>query len=136
MTDPFLAQHQIDAYLFNLGGKLFPIAIRDQMVRGQLLVDRAFEAGLIDNEARPLLVIGAGAAGATVAMRAAKKRVRTVLVEKHTGLVRRQRNCRTRWIDPSQYDYPVDHWRDDRYPVNHRACPLPWRADWAHKLAT
>jgi hypothetical protein len=55
--------------LFNLAGKLSPVSIRDQMVRGQLLAVRAHEEKLVTND-YPLLVIGAGAAGVTVALTA------------------------------------------------------------------
>jgi len=46
--------------LFNLAGKLSPVSIRDQMVRGQLLAVRAHEEKLVTSD-YPLLVIGAGA---------------------------------------------------------------------------
>jgi len=39
--DPFLLAHQIAESVFDIGGKLYPVSIRDQMVRGQSIIDRA-----------------------------------------------------------------------------------------------
>ena len=51
------------------------MSIRDQMIRGRLLVDRMFDQGVLDvNPASldsRLLVIGAGACGVTAAAHAA-----------------------------------------------------------------
>ena len=62
MSDPILDAHELDAYFYLLSGPR-PISIRDQMLRGVLLVKRLIEAGEI-SEDKPLLVIGAGAGGA------------------------------------------------------------------------
>jgi NADPH-dependent 2,4-dienoyl-CoA reductase/sulfur reductase-like enzyme len=74
MSFPVLTTHQIYHCFFQLGGRLSPIGIRDRMVRGQLLVERVLHAGLIGGPTRrALLVVGAGAAGATVAIAAARR---------------------------------------------------------------
>ena len=41
IADPFLLAHQVAPRMFDLSGKLDPISIRDQMIRGVLLVHRA-----------------------------------------------------------------------------------------------
>ena len=136
MADPFLSAHQVYPHFFNLGGRISPISIRDQMVRGQTIVERALEAGLIGGEGhRPLLVAGAGAAGATAAIHAASRGVPTVLLDRDASPFTRQARCATRWIDPTQYDWPVDHWRRGVCPAVSLPTPLPWRSDWAHSLA-
>ncbi len=67
MSFPFLVAHQIYPHFLNLAGRLSPVSIRDQIVRAQALVDDAVAAGLISREPwRPLLVVGAGAAGASL----------------------------------------------------------------------
>ena len=136
MGDPFLSAHQVYPHFFNLGGRISPISIRDQMVRGQTIVERAIEARLIGGEEhRPLLVVGAGAAGATAAIYAASQGVPTVLLDRDASPFTRQAHCATRWIDPTQYDWPVNHW-DRRYcPCVPVPTPLPWWSDWAHRLA-
>jgi len=136
MSDPFLSAHQVYPHFFNLGGRISPISIRDQMLRGQTIVERALEAKLIGGEEpRPLLVVGAGAAGATAAIYAASKGVPTVLLDRDASPFTRQASCTTRWIDPTQYDWPVDHWDRGLCPSVTVPAPLPWRSDWAHHLA-
>lgn len=135
MGFPSLIAHQVHPFVFNLGGRLSPISIRDQMVRAQMIVDDAAASGLI-GEQRPLLVVGAGAAGASAAMWASLRYgVKTVLVEKDVVAFNRQGRCQTRWIDPCQYDWPVDHWQSGQCPFASVSTPLPWHADWSHQLA-
>lgn len=140
MSFPVPTAHQIYPYFFQLGGRMYPISIRDQMVRSQMLVEQALEAGLIGGpDDRPLLVVGAGAAGATAAMCAAAFRVRTLLVDEGPAPFRLQAGCRTRWLDPAHYDWPVAHWHTQRYPwsggpVSPRT-PLPWASDFSDRVA-
>src|SRR5690242_3041515 len=108
-ADPFLLAHQVGPRMFDLSGKLDPISIRDQMLRGLLLVDRALHEDLIGPKS-PLLVVGAGACGATAALHAAEEGVPTLLVDRKDQAFSLQRNCKSRWIDPTQYDWPLDHW--------------------------
>jgi Glucose inhibited division protein A len=109
------------------------------MVRGQWLVDRAIEEKLIGNasdDPRALLVVGAGAAGATAALRAARSGVRTVLAEVAALPFLRQLGCATRFIDPTQYDWPAAHWSVGSCPPwPSPTLPLSWTADFANVLA-
>src|ERR1019366_6151378 len=109
MSWPILVAHQIYPDFFNLGGRLAPVSIRDQMVRAQAFVDDAVAAGLIGTKPwRPLLIVGAGAAGATAAIWAAvHHHVPTMLIDRDSDAFNRQANCTTRWIDPTQYDWPA-----------------------------
>ena len=126
MSFPVLVAHQVYPYFFNLGGRLSPISIRDQMVRAQLLIEQAWQAGLIGgSDNRPLLVVGAGAAGATAAMSAAQLRVRTTIVDAGTAPFLLQSGCQTRWLDPAQYDWPFSHWSRQTYPWPRGATSLP-----------
>jgi alkyl hydroperoxide reductase subunit AhpF len=82
MGFPILAAHEIGPNFFQLGGRLYPISVRDQMVRAQHLIEQAVQAGLIEtNNDRQLLVVGAGAAGATAAMCAGRLQVPTVIAD-------------------------------------------------------
>jgi hypothetical protein len=141
MPDPFLLAHQVGEFVFDIGGKLTPISVRDQMIRGQSIVDRALAAGFKDR-GKALLVIGAGAAGACAAIRAAAEGIVTHLIEAEKAPFLRQAACRSRWIHPHEYEWPVDHWTGAEYPYdeNHfpylgAPAPLPWSADWANNLA-
>jgi hypothetical protein len=134
LADPFLLAHLVSPLFFDLGGRLAPISIRDQMVRARMAVDRAIEEGLIGPQ-RPLLAIGAGAAGATAAIHSASRVVPVVLIDGAPAPFLRQAGCRTRWIDPVQYDWPVSHWLQGRYPWAPPAMPLPWASGPANQIA-
>jgi hypothetical protein len=48
MPDPFLLAHEVAEFVFDIGGKQAPISVRDQMVRGQSIVDRALATSHCD----------------------------------------------------------------------------------------
>lgn len=134
MADPVLLAHKVKPGIFQIGGKMTPISIRDQMLRAFVLVDRALESGLISST-RPLLVVGAGAAGATAAIHAANNDVEAVLIDKNLMPFGRQRRSR-RWVSPTQYDWPVNHWSKETFPWGEGpSMPLWWRASRASTLA-
>jgi hypothetical protein len=134
MADPFLLSHSCAPHQFTFAGPLTPVSIRDQMIRGRMFSDRAVEQRLISPK-RPLLVIGAGAAGVTAALRAAQHGVPVDLVEVSHQAFGRQKGCTTRWVDPTQYDWPVDHWWRANYPWTAPAMPLPWPAQHSSAIA-
>lgn len=113
------------------------------MIRGQLFVQRALRVGLIRRDrVEPkdpsFVVVGAGVAGATAAIAAAKEGVMTILVERARQAFDTQASCETRWIDPTQYDWPLSHWQTQQYPWDPALLPidLHWdRPDYAHNLA-
>ena len=120
---------------FTISGPLSPISIRDQMIRAQCFVDLAIKAEVIGAD-RPLLVVGAGAAGATAAMWAARKGVRTLLVDQKKHAFTRQKDCFSRAIHPYQYDWPRKVWRQTAFPpADGRKMPLPWKAAPAAMIA-
>jgi hypothetical protein len=139
MSDLFLNAHWYTERIFTVGGAVYPISIRDQMIRGQLLADRAFEQGLIGGpDGAPLVVVGGGAAGATAAIRSAELGVPTTLVERGPRVFATQAGCRTRWVDPVQYDWAADHYSAGSYPWHpptQHPLALGWRADWSDRLA-
>jgi hypothetical protein len=141
MPDPFLVTHQVGPAVFDIGGKLHPISIRDQMIRGQSIVDRAIQAGF-GATGQQLLVIGAGCAGAAAAIEAARRGITTHVIDTAPLPFLRQAACSTRWIHPYEYEWPLDHWPTPGYPfVGHPTpyygppVPLPWAASWADVLA-
>lgn len=136
-SDPFLNEHLVDSYVFHIGGRLWPISIRDQMLRGRLVIDKALEQGLIHRD-RSVAVVGAGAAGVTAALRAADKGVPVTLFEKTGRLFARHALCSTRWVNPTQYDWPAGHWDASALPwPGTPSMPLTWeKPDYANALAT
>lgn len=141
MADPFLVTHQVGPAVFDIGGKLYPVSIRDQMVRGQSIMDRSIQAGF-GAKGEQLLVIGAGCAGAVAAITAASQGITTHLIDTAPMAFLRQAACGTRWIHPHEYEWPLDHWRTPGYPFiglpvpyYGPPVPLPWAANWSHLLA-
>lgn len=117
------------------------VSVRDQMVRAVELVtalaqgaDSQIDAGL------PLLVIGGGAAGASAALTALALGIDAVVVEREDQLFRRQWGITSRWLDPTEFDWPLAHWHEPRWPpagsAGWQPMPLPYnRADAANRHA-
>ena len=135
MSDPILDAHREDPHHYVISGPA-PISIRDQMLRGVTLIDRLLEAGEIGTQ-RALAVIGAGAGGASAAIYAAARRISTTLIERNNAGFLTQRLATTRVIDPTQYDWPLDHCYIGRVPwaAYHQPLPLSFAAARADHLA-
>lgn len=131
MDDPFLTAHQVGPRTYSVGGKLHPISVRDQLVRGEMFAHRAFERGLIGPDRPPLVVIGAGAAGVAAALRAAVEYHADVrLFDRGINLFWVQAGCSTRRIEPTAYDFPLAHWRAGSYPLATAVRSLGWQLQW------
>ena len=124
--DPLLAEHLIAPCVFDLRHRFSPVSLRDQMVRARMLIDRACLTGLIDHHDRNLLVVGAGATGASAAKWAATRLVKTRLVDETKTPFRRQQGVATRWVSPTMYDWPASHWNKEPLPRHENAMPFSW----------
>jgi hypothetical protein len=129
-TDPFLRAHFVAPSIFDLGGRFRPAAIRDQMLRARLLIDRAAEQNLFPT--KRILVVGAGVAGVSAAFQAAKYGVFSVIAEqdKRTAFGRFTL-CSSRWVHPAHYDWPFEHWERDYLD----GFPLQFKPGWPSQLA-
>src|SRR5208337_2270720 len=136
MADPILDAHEESPLYYVISGPQ-PISIRDQMLRGATIAERLFRRGIIDNVSRGLVVCGAGAGGASAAMTASRLQVKTTLVESGPAPFQAQSFTLSRLIDPTQYDWPLDHFGARRLPWQpyHPPFPLPFRAARAGQLA-
>src|SRR5271166_1483149 len=136
MSDPILDAHRQAPFYYLISGPT-PISIRDQMLRGVTLVERLLEVQEI-SLARPLLIIGGGAGGVSAAIESASQGVSTILVEGRPDAFTTQRHATSRWIDPTQYDWPLDHYHHAALPWSrvHRPLPLSFGPTWAHVLAS
>ena len=132
--DPFLLTHNVRHQLYDIGPRLSPISIRDQMIRAYVLVIRAIRQQIIGPD-KPLLVVGAGAAGATAAIIAAERGVPTTLLERGNEPFGLQLGCQTRWIDPVVYDWPAEHWVKGVFPWRGTNLPLRWEASHSSAIA-
>jgi hypothetical protein len=138
MSDPFLLAHHVAPRVFNMSGKLTPVSIKDQMIRGRLFAERAAENGEISAAPdQSLLVIGGGVCGITAAIRAVQQGIPATVLERSPRLFGMQAACATRWLDPFQYDWPLDHWYLGAFPTSvPTSMPLPFAANWASALAS
>jgi hypothetical protein len=135
VSDPFVQAHTWRPCVFNLAGRT-PVSIRDQLVRAQVLTQRLLDSGVLAAGSK-LLVVGAGAAGATVAILAARRGVEVVVADRGVAPFALQLHCDTRWIDPVQYDWPAQHCSRGRWPVSGWpvSVPLKFKANYADLLA-
>lgn len=129
MDDPFLRTHHLEVdsvehinnivhrqIFYDISGIFNPIAIRDQIIRASLVIERAIEQRLIVPNERPLLVIGGGFAGIAASYHAVKKNIQTFLVEREDILGKF--SLLTRYISPTLYDFPHSHWTNDIFPLH------------------
>jgi hypothetical protein len=135
MSDPFLRAHRHSSKLFSLAGRT-PLSIRDQVLRAQTLVERLISTKALQ-AGSSLLVVGAGAAGATVAVLAARCGVRVTAVDTNKFPFGLQRLCTSRWVDPVQYDWPLSHASRTHWPGAYPAPAVPFgfKADYASIIA-
>ena len=99
------------------------------------LVERLAERAEI-GAGKPLLVVGAGVAGAAAAIRAARLGVPTHLVDRAPLPFGLQRRALSRFIDPCVYDWPVDHCMSGLTPPGSAGAVLKLKAAMASELAS
>jgi hypothetical protein len=135
VADPFVRAHLARPLVFNLAGRS-PVSIRDQLFRAHLLTERLLAHKLLAPGLK-LLVVGAGAAGATVAILTARRDVDVVLADRGVAPFALQSQCDTRWIDPVQYDWPAEHASRGQWPVSGWPVhvPMKFKANYADQLA-
>jgi thioredoxin reductase len=127
---PFLEAHRVFSRFYLLSPGPSPISIRDQMLRGRLIVEELNHEEII-NKDKPLLVVGGGAGGVTAAMFAAQNSIPTTLVERKRACFSVQK-LSSRFIHPNQYDWPVDHYTEKEVLFR---TPLIFRANKAKEVA-
>jgi len=142
MSDPVLDAYRHAPRGYAISGPS-PISIRDQMLRAVTLVRRLLEIGEID-AAHPLVVLGAGVGGATAAIEASTLQVETYLLEKRQNAFLTQAFAQSRFLHPTQYDWPCAHYDEGVFPLKgHPPLPLYFPAsradllsvDWQYELS-
>ena len=116
LLDKFqLAAPEPDIYRI---GQYRPVSIRDQVVRASFLLERLWTTRRLKPTSK-LLVVGAGAAGVTAAVKAVHFGVSRVYVaDVSDRVLSLQAGCTTRWLDPVQYDWPASHWDTSQWPLS------------------
>jgi FAD binding domain len=133
--DTFLIAHKILPLSYSFSAPISPISIRDQMIRAEMFVDHAVGANLV-GYGKDLLVVGAGAAGASLAIEAARRDIRVVLIEQKGRAFDLQLTAARRWIDPTQYDWPHASWTFGTYPWRSPLLPAEKLPDVALRWPT
>jgi hypothetical protein len=108
--------------------------MRDQMVRATMFVDHAHAMGLIHSDKRPLIVVGAGAAGVTAALRASSRAVVVYVIEKSGHAFGLQLGSH-RWVSPNFYDWPTGAWHRPEFSSSDWREPLGFREGIAQEVA-
>lgn len=121
--DPLLAALAHFEAIYDISGLLAPASIRDQILRAVLVTDRLISRDYLAHvnpvPSRPphciahLLVVGAGPAGWSAALRAASQGYEVLLVDQRTKPFQLQAQCDSRWVDAGVHDWPA--WHQD-YP--------------------
>jgi len=124
---------KVASNVFDLSSGMHHVSIRDQMVRAQLAV-RDLKRG--DPTLNSLLIVGAGVAGITAALAAARSGVqKVVVVETASEPFSLFRGVHRRHVGPFMYEWPSPFFDDQSYP-GHPGTPwsdsidaaLRWRA--------
>lgn len=102
MSDPFLSGHRHSPNLYSLAGRT-PLSIHDQIIRAHHLVERLLSTQAL-KPGSTLLVVGAGAAGASVVTTAARRGVNVTVV----SIVSSQQSF-TRSTGPAALKIPQAH---------------------------
>jgi hypothetical protein len=131
--DQVLTFHQVGPHRYELSG-LRTGSVRDQILRAQLLVERLREASEL-HAAKPLLVIGGGAAGVAAALRAASLGIEVLLLERHRNPFQTQLGVATRYLSPTEYDWPQPHWKTGDMGWDGMRYVLPYTSNDADQLA-
>lgn len=135
MADPFLSAHEIAPSCFDLTGRYLPASIRDQMLRAYFVVQRLDERKRISGSR--VLVVGIGACGVTAGIEAARLGSQVTMIDEAPRPFSAQRGISSRWVDPTQYDWPVSHWTAGRFPINLKpVMPLEWASGTASEIVT
>jgi hypothetical protein len=99
----------VEEGVFDLGGKLFPGSIRDQVVRTCLFIQQLQEFGLLDGR-KTICIAGAGVAGMTAAIALCGPGEHDVLLADQTVLpLSLLADADHRLISPTLYDWPAEH---------------------------
>jgi hypothetical protein len=130
--DPFLIAHLAGPLIFDLSGRFSPPAIRDQLIRARMVIERLTFSNLTDPAGHGLFIVGAGVTGVAVAKFASELGVKSTVIERSKNCLGRFAECGSRLVDPTQYDWPRDNW-DQGVAVG---TPLPFATCPASILAS
>lgn len=116
---------------------------REQTSLAVRLVRAAFRQKVFKKE-NTLLIIGGGVSGVAAGLEASQRGMIVTLFESKRTLLSVQRRCKTRYLHPYEYYWPLAHYQERKFPftsIDKKHCPGPMRwcagvvSDVAKKLA-
>ena len=122
MTNPVLVFHRVSPYRYDLTG-VRTGSVRDQLMRSSLIAHGLLNDKIIGRD-RPLLILGAGAAGLNAAMTAANLGVPVTVLELRPQPFAALQQASWRRVHPTEYDWPQPHWLHGSFPIASGAIPL------------
>lgn len=124
---------KVASNVFDLSSRMHHVSIRDQIVRGQMVV-RDLKRG--DDQLDSLLIVGAGVAGMSAALTAAEMGLKhVVVVEVAKRPFSLLHGVTARYVGPFMYEWPSPFHDDQSFPTHARAgwsgravSPLSWKS--------
>ena len=115
--------------VFDLSSGQTHVSIRDQVVRGQLLVEDLCK---VDPDFQRLLVVGAGVAGVAAALAAASRGKAVWVVDAKDRPFALQFGVTERFVGPFMYEWPSDSSSNQSYPPTgaNWGPPPPFTPSW------
>ncbi|MBA3671575.1 MAG: NAD(P)/FAD-dependent oxidoreductase [Gemmatimonadaceae bacterium] len=109
--------HKVAPGQFDLAASLSYISLKDQAVRARNLLSSMDRENMFTKDPH-VLVVGAGFAGVNAALWFAHRGIRVDLIDRETAPFSVQRNCMTRHVSITQYEWPAPPYAQHQYPVN------------------
>lgn len=132
-ADNFLGSFRVDEGVFDLGGRLSPGSIRDQVIRTRLVIQQMSEYRLLDKPNK-ICIVGAGVAGMTAAIVLCRLGSHDVLLVDQARLpLLLLAEADHRLISPTLYDWPAEHHTALAYgrdPYYEEGAPSLVRNEW------
>ena len=113
-----LIAHKAGVRTFDLSSGMNYVSMKDQVVRGTTLVNCLIKCKIFDTKfsGHNLVVVGAGAAGVAAACHAAGHGLRVLVLERASGRFPMQKQCTSRRVSFSMYDWPEAHASSGIFP--------------------
>lgn len=101
--------------VFDVSSWLRHVSIRDQVIRARLLVRDLVEANQL-SDGDEVLIIGAGAAGLSLARACSLNGVRTTVIDKNNDILSLWKGVTERYVGPYMYEWPTSFHGDQQFP--------------------
>jgi hypothetical protein len=102
---------------------------REQTSLAVRLVRAGFRQKVFERE-NTLLIIGGGVSGVAAGLEASQRGMIVTLFESKRTLLSIQRRCKTRYLHPYEYYWPLAHYQEKQFPFtsfDKKHCPRPMR---------